>query len=786
MHRVSILIRHGQSIVRSLPTSTSKAANIHLFRPAWSNYEKQTKPHILELYRTAWEDTNDPTWPFILAMKSPNSDELASAMAHDSGLALPSHIRWREFLDSGGLVEVASRIDKTLDPATFPSIAQMPTWALSYLLTFRVTDPSDARAAVKLVIARIFSRCDRRTIPVLLTLSVHALADHQVADGVHKVAELFLGRRRLPSQYGLFLHALSRFPPSRESSAMISAIVEKMHKDEGEVPENIYVSLLKSNSSSVPLARRLERLLLVTNIQLSPRLFHAFFRVYSRHGATALAIKHLPSIFQAAVLSEPDGALLYPSGSSTPTDGNSSGLRFEVDGGAVVANHLKPGSLTKGHSASVSPGTKYWTSVLAFFSASRNISADQLIKLFNRFRKIHPPTTISFTVLMRALLSREAYQLAIDTWHEMLAEGHPMDTKSLSAMIEACILSGKLWDAFYVLEVVAGGGPHGATPRPISEDCQSRIRLTPAFLAMFMKGLAHSGRPDVAFIVWDHAELLYGVTPDASVLSVLLEIARAVLKHEETFAGFWANLRAKRSTAHLDNLSSSSFHVLDREEVVESLRLTLSNDTRKKRRPTGLWGDVPAWQKAIKIFYHAVLGNNPELLHALPPATAIRTSADDMHHHPWVEFIRSIQGPSPLNEVFRDVDVNSPASLARLGLYPLQAYPKIIPKKATFHNQIYLLGMCGQASQIPMVLAWMKELKIIPFGRTTAMALIFWAEVSLRAPLFEQFGGEGEYSRLLKWLGEWLGEGRMPGQARMTRMSKVIAKAREGQEKIRR
>jgi len=284
-------------------------------------------------------------------------------------------------------------------------------------------------------------------------------------------------------------------------------------------------------------------------------------------------------------------------------------------------------------------------------------------------------------------------------------------------------------------------------------------------------------------MVWDYAELLYGVTPDTAVLNALLEIAQAVVQFEETFAGFWANLRAKRRSSHPENFFSPSLHVRGRDEVVENLRLTLNRDSRRYK-PTGLWNDVPAWQKAIKIFYHAVLGNNPELLRAPPPVTAIRTSADDVHRRPWAEFIRSVQGPLPVNETFYDVDVNSPASLARLGLYPLQAYPAIKPTKTTFHNVIYLLGMCGQAGQIPTVLAWMKELGITPFGRTTAIALIFWAEVSLRAPLFEQFGGEGEYPKLVKWLEAWVGKGRMPGQARMTRMSKIIAKAREGHGKI--
>ena len=121
---------------------------------------------------------------------------------------------------------------------------------------------------------------------------------------------------------------------------------------------------------------------------------------------------------------------------------------------------------------------------------------------------------------MRTLVSRRAYKRAIETWDEMLAEGHPMDIQSLSIMIEACTLAGKHWEAFYVLEVVAKKGSHGDITQRPSEDPHPRIQLTPTFLATFMKSLAHSGRPDIAFTVWDYAELLYGVTPDTSALNV--------------------------------------------------------------------------------------------------------------------------------------------------------------------------------------------------------------------------------------------------------------------------
>jgi len=788
MLRAKILIRHGQSIARSL--STQATASTQPFRPVWSLYENQTGPHILELYKTTWKETGDPTWPFILTLKTSRSTRLTNAMVRDTGLKLSSYIRWRKFVDSAGLVEVASRIHETSDPEKFPSIAQMPTWALGYVLTFRVTNPSEARAAVDLVVARIFSRCSRSMIPILLILSVHALVDHQAIDPLHKIVELFLHRRRFHFQYSLFLQALSRFPPSLENNAAVSAIIEKMHKEGVKVPEDICISLLESNSSSVPLAQRLERLLPVTNTPITPRLARVFFRTYTRHGATTLAMKHFPSVLHLAGSSGHDGTLLSPISRHSPSmDDDPAGLGSNANGGAgVTGMATNPPQLhthSKDDHVPVLPSTRSWTTLLGFFSSSSNISADQLVELFNRIRSAHPPTTVSYTVLIRALVSRGAYQRAIETWHEMLAEGRPMDIQSLSATIEACTLAKKHWEAFYILEAVAGRGSQDSTARPISGNPHPKIELTPAFIATFMENLTHSGRPDIAFMVWDHAEPLYGVTPDASVLNVLLGIARVVVKYDETFTGFWANLRAKRSSTYSDNFPSPSFHIPNRDEVIESLKLALDNGNRRKHQLTGLWGDVPAWKKATKVFYHAVLGNNPQLLHVLPPATAIRSSTDDIHRHPWVEFIRNVQGPSLVDEAFHDIDTNSPAALARLGLYPLQAYPSITPTRTTFHNQIYLLGMCGQASQIPMILAWMKELRIVPFEKTIAMALIFWAEVSLRAPLFEQFGGEGEYSKLLKWLEAWVGAGRMPAQHRMTRVSRGIARAREGHNKIR-
>ena len=61
-----------------------------------------------------------------------------------------------------------------------------------------------------------------------------------------------------------------------------------------------------------------------------------------------------------------------------------------------------------------------------------------------------------------------------------------------------------------------------------------------------------------------------------------------VPKCEETFTGFWENLSAKQSSAHLDYFSSP-FHVPDRDsdKVVESLRLTPNHGTQQRIQVCG-------------------------------------------------------------------------------------------------------------------------------------------------------------------------------------------------------
>jgi hypothetical protein len=111
-------------------------------------------------------------------------------------------------------------------------------------------------------------------------------------------------------------------------------------------------------------------------------------------------------------------------------------------------------------------------------------------------------------------------------------------------------------------------------------------------------------------------------------------------------------------------------------------------------------------------------------------------------------------------------------------------YPQIGVNNANCFNYITLLGVCGneRAAEIPLVLAWMKELRIQPSDSTIAVALVFWAELGVQAPLVERLTGgpeNNEYSKLVDWIRDWVGEKRLPDARTLYKWQCIVKKMRE-------
>ena len=92
-------------------------------------------------------------------------------------------------------------------------------------------------------------------------------------------------------------------------------------------------------------------------------------------------------------------------------------------------------------------------------------------------------------------------------------------------------------------------------------------------------------------------------------------------------------------------------------------------------------------------------------------------------------------------------------------------YSRIVPTNVTFRLLLDLLGAESLSAEIPLVLAWMRTLNIMPSKSTLATAIVYWTEVGSDAPLIEALKGgqyHSPYKRLVEWMTEWVGVEYMP------------------------
>ena len=148
--------------------------------------------------------------------------------------------------------------------------------------------------------------------------------------------------------------------------------------------------------------------------------------------------------------------------------------------------------------------------------------------------------------------------------------------------------------------------------------------------------------------------------------------------------------------------------------------------------------------------------------------------------------------------------------------------PTVMPSESTFAAYISLLGLSSRAEEIPEVLVWMRALGVVPKTETLAVALVFWMEVGLRGPVFEdgwvgwgrEAGSESartipmnatgstsarlpdreakttehadapprtEYGALRRWIREWVGEKKAPTEEDIYAGIKRVREMRDSQ-----
>ncbi|KAF8630279.1 hypothetical protein AX17_005465 [Amanita inopinata Kibby_2008] len=396
-----------------------------------------------------------------------------------------------------------------------------------------------------------------------------------------------------------------------------------------------------------------------------------------------------------------------------------------------------------------------YTNRLTVATRNPKIDVAQLLSMFRRMQRTRGslvrPTIVTHTSLILGLLYRGAFQVAERQWNELISTGLTLDAPALSIGLQTLTRVGKPQKAFQLLEHYAHKGD--VKTLHSSQRFRVPVRVDIHVLNAFMEALNTVKRPDVVFKLWDHMDELYGVKPNCKTLSLVLRAARLACQLDNTFRGNVAHIRLRNP------FRKSTPRPTTREEIVQSI-MSIVGDPKIGVIPysVGMWnGELPL-TRAREVFLQVIFGHAYDtLIDVNPPAYALRASIDA---DPMIPL--GLPHPKPARGQFA-LEFELPPNLRTAE--GQSWYPDIIPNNDHYLQYLLLLCMGQRAAEIPLTLAWMRASGTMPNRATLAVALVFWAEVSMHPPLIESWTGgweRSQYARLAEWMKDWVGEWRMP------------------------
>ncbi|KAG0694899.1 hypothetical protein DFH29DRAFT_985105 [Suillus ampliporus] len=642
---------------------------------------------------------------------------------------------------------------------------QLPAWVAFSLVCHKVQTAQDAQDGLLRLTFEHSQSLGSKDRPALLILTTHALAHFDILTPMRDIVEQFLARTiQYPTFYfNALLRGLSGFTRSEEAANLAVSLLEAMSAREVPLWLETYRSLMRDRFVTLQLTKVLRTRMAHEGVVPTAEHLEAFLRVFSKHGAIQDSQEYLRAIRRYCI--EHNLTLLQLDAAHNPRPVTS-----------VTGPSCRLASTKFWSGAKTSVDIFDWTTALVSAANDKRTSASTLVALFERARertKQFRPTVVTYTVLLRGLLFRGAFDEALRVWNQLLDSEILLDRKALTVGVQVLTRAGHPQDAFYLLNSFMDAQRMSSHPASLLDD----KHVAPAthhwiniiVINEFMVSLLRIRRPDVIFQIWDNLEQLYSVLPNEVTLNILLKAAVLATKMDnESVRGTFAHL------FHAPAVESSS----PIDSIMEMLQ------SAHPPSVVGIWRDRRAGDVARDIFRTVMYGNWKQLLDVKSPASVVYSKdAEATPLYPLVELAKSIAMPFTSRKD-RDgqpkiitVDAHSPEKK------PYHPYPSIVPTDLTFSAYIQLLGLTARSSEISLALAWMRALQIKPSRKTLSIALVFWAEVSLRGPLFEEWAerrnkGESEYGRLVRWMTEWVGE-EAPTEVDMQKALRAVAKMRD-------
>ncbi|EIM84398.1 uncharacterized protein STEHIDRAFT_82319 [Stereum hirsutum FP-91666 SS1] len=775
----------------------------------------------------------DVQFDFALQLLRPVSESNLLLIEHDRSLPTPT--------EQANSQAVAIQDDGASPQAT------VPTWLILRLIYRKVRTATHAARAWDLILQHLPHASPERHAPILL-VSAHVLLSHGLFNPVKDLVAIFLALPIFHESFhiNLLLQVLSSYCTTPESGLHISRlcvrILEALENREMALSHETYRILLSNRYITMHLTNALQARTLREGKVPDVKQLEAYARIYARQGK----IHHVNTYVEAVriMLNRLDKPAASSAKRSPPSHVHDFPAAFVyleklVRDTNTIRHPAERQNLNHGIGPHAHSRKRFdpaqWAARLYAISRDRYINSAALISHFRypeqfpqgfRWRK-----PLFYTIVINGLLHRRSPGQAYTLWKEYRQSDLWLDRPSLIIGIRVLTRNGLVEEALQLVEEAYQAACAGAMPTPKRLESQRSIftpeRTLPAsVMTKLMAGLVtYCGRPDIVWYLWENMELLYGTKPDGETLTALIIAAREASASFETISGAiremrmdmraWNPFRSSNTSSSTDDFDAANNPPHPPEQTTARSLISARQDAYEGLLsllhpsvvPTDTWSSQQAYRLARSIFRRILFTNHPELYSVQSPAQSIRRSRNDIGNSPLLDLKRTFlpsrqpipnTAPNNPNGIYIPPPSLFPSSQKSPGtnLTPLlrTSHPSILPSARAFNAYILLLGSFELASEIPLALAWMRELDVTPTKRTIALALVYWSEISLRAPLIEAFsasnggltgsgsasilgvGGVGvggigvggrraasPYGVLLVWLEGWLGSKRMPG-----------------------
>ena len=406
-----------------------------------------------------------------------------------------------------------------------------------------------------------------------------------------------------------------------------------------------------------------------------------------------------------------------------------------------------------------------WSNLFHGLAITPKVTADDLLGLWNNMPS---SAIISATIspLMQGLIRRHRHDAAWQVWtdHVQFVARTPAHMQSSYIDARNVLDATAACDNLGFNEQIAFLDYWAQRPNSLETKTSTFEHSIPidAFnVNELMLSCKRARSPSVPLRLWAAAGPRWGVKLDTASLAILLDTTRLYEVAPQEDRGdqtvrtqlklFFAELSASRlfhsaRDEDLGELGESKYGAYEADGFSKGSHGVLLD-------PPGFYwhkthGTVRPWEIGRAIFRQVVLGNWPHLSRVVNPLDPdVRWNGDSWY-----------------SRYFGDDHPSTQIKLVEKLPLPTAKYMHLVPDAVTWSSYIRLLGFFGHVNQIPLALAWMKELGVRPTWVSMVYALAYIKDSQDEPRRVRDPDGRWGYASdeeiVREYCVRWLGEGK--------------------------